>query len=297
MSARRKQLIALSVVLVCVVGMAVYGIVRVSNKTADKGSGFDVAMTDTMDKSRKEAKDSDQAEKKEKTDQKTDTKKEEPAKEDQKEETLPTLDLTKNQAKKSVQKKSHNSTQGSSSYSNTGSGNTTSNTGNTGSNSSSKPNNSGSNAGNNGGSLRIDNTDPLVKTNMRLGYDFKIPSDTTFKGCEWYYGTASDNLSLKLAPTTTKYITNPGGKGNDVYRSNIVFTNMPKSAYKKNACARVLVKYGDGEHTYSKMGLGIDTRTVYEVAKAVKDDLETHENATGNTYEYVKKLVEAADVQ
>ena len=148
-----------------------------------------------------------------------------------------------------------------------------------------------------GGSLRIDNTDPLVKTNMRLGYDFKIPSDTTFKGCEWYYGTASDNLSLKLAPTTTKYITNPGGKGNDVYRSNIVFTNMPKSAYKKNACARVLVKYGDGEHTYSKMGLGIDTRTVYEVATAIKDDLETHGNTTGNTYEYVKRLVEAADVQ
>ena len=36
MSARRKQLIALSVVLVCVIGMAAYGIVRVSNKTADK---------------------------------------------------------------------------------------------------------------------------------------------------------------------------------------------------------------------------------------------------------------------
>lgn len=64
MSARRKQLIALSVVLVCVVGMAVYGIVRVSNKTADKGSGFDVAMTDTTDKSKEESKDSDQAEKK-----------------------------------------------------------------------------------------------------------------------------------------------------------------------------------------------------------------------------------------
>ena len=40
MSARRKQLIALSVVLVCVVGMAVYGIVRVSNKTADKGQCY-----------------------------------------------------------------------------------------------------------------------------------------------------------------------------------------------------------------------------------------------------------------
>ena len=47
MSARRKQLIALSVVLVCVIGMAAYGIVRVSNKTADKENGFDVAMTDT----------------------------------------------------------------------------------------------------------------------------------------------------------------------------------------------------------------------------------------------------------
>ena len=50
MSARRKQLIALSVVLVCVIGMAAYGIVRVSNKTADKENGFDVAMTDTTDK-------------------------------------------------------------------------------------------------------------------------------------------------------------------------------------------------------------------------------------------------------
>ena len=107
MSARRKQLIALSVVLVCVVGMAVYGIVRVSNKTADKGSGFDVAMTDTTDKSKEESKDSDQAEKKKKTDQKTDTKKEESVEEEKKEETLPTLDLTKNQAKKSVQKKSN----------------------------------------------------------------------------------------------------------------------------------------------------------------------------------------------
>ena len=58
-----------------------------------------------------------------------------------------------------------------------------------------------------------------------------------------------------------------------------------------------MVKYGDGEHTYSKMGLGIDTRTVYEVATAVKNDLETHGNTTGNTYEYVKRLVEAADVQ
>ena len=49
MSARRKQLIALSVVLVCVIGMAAYGVVRVSNKTADKENGFDVAMTPIFD--------------------------------------------------------------------------------------------------------------------------------------------------------------------------------------------------------------------------------------------------------
>ena len=66
MSARRKQLIALSVVLVCVIGMAAYGIMRVSNKTADKGNGFDVAMTDTDDKSEDGLKDSDKTEKKEK---------------------------------------------------------------------------------------------------------------------------------------------------------------------------------------------------------------------------------------
>lgn len=63
MSARRKQLIALSVVLVCVIGMAAYGIVRVSNKTADKENGFDVAMTDTTDKSEDGSKDSDKTEK------------------------------------------------------------------------------------------------------------------------------------------------------------------------------------------------------------------------------------------
>ena len=98
MSARRKQLIALSVVLVCVIGMAAYGIVRVSNKTADKENGFDVAMTDTTDKSEDGSKDSDKTEKKEKTDQKSDAKKDDSVKEeDKKEETLPTLDLTKNE--------------------------------------------------------------------------------------------------------------------------------------------------------------------------------------------------------
>ena len=103
MSARRKQLIALSVVLVCVIGMAAYGIVRVSNKTADKENGFDVAMTDTTDKSEDGSKDSDKTEKKEKTDQKSDAKKDDSVKEeDKKEETLPTLDLTKNEAKKST---------------------------------------------------------------------------------------------------------------------------------------------------------------------------------------------------
>ncbi len=99
MSARRKQLIALSVVLVCVIGMAAYGIVRVSNKTADKENGFDVAMTDTTDKSEDGSKDSDKTEKKEKTDQKSDAKKDDSVKEEDKKKTLPTLDLTKNEQK------------------------------------------------------------------------------------------------------------------------------------------------------------------------------------------------------
>jgi hypothetical protein len=86
MSARRKQLIALSVVLVCVIGMAAYGIVRVSNKTADKENGFDVAMTDTTDKSEDGSKDSDKTEKKEKTDQKSDAKKDDSVKEEDKKE-------------------------------------------------------------------------------------------------------------------------------------------------------------------------------------------------------------------
>ena len=89
MSARRKQLIALSVVLVCVIGMAAYGIVRVSNKTADKENGFDVAMTDTTDKSEDGSKDSDKTEKKEKTDQKSDAKKDDSVKEDMQEFPVP----------------------------------------------------------------------------------------------------------------------------------------------------------------------------------------------------------------
>lgn len=88
MSARRKQLIALSVVLVCVIGMAAYGIIRVSNKTADKGNGFDVAMTDTDDKSEDGLKDSDKTEKKEKKDQNRDAKKDDSVKEEDKRKRL-----------------------------------------------------------------------------------------------------------------------------------------------------------------------------------------------------------------
>ena len=144
---------------------AAYGVVRVSNKTADQGNGFDVAMTDTTDKSEDGSKDSDKTEKKEKTDQKSDAKKDNSVKEeDKKEETLPTLDLTKNEAKKSTRKKSSSSSASSSSSGNAG--NTTTN----GSNSTWKP-------------------------CMRFGYDFKLPTGADFEGCEWYYGTAENALA------------------------------------------------------------------------------------------------------
>ena len=219
---------------------AAYGVVRVSNKTADQGNGFDVAMTDTTDKSEDGSKDSDKTEKKEKTDQKSDAKKDNSVKEeDKKEETLPTLDLTKNEAKKSTRKKSSSSSASSSSSGNAG--NTTTN----GSNSTWKP-------------------------CMRFGYDFKLPTGADFEGCEWNYGTAENALAYTLSPKDkTNHIKNPEGNDADVYRSNIVFTKLGSANYENNVYARVLVKYTLNGKSYSKMGTSIDTRTVKEVADKI----------------------------
>ena len=50
----------------------------------------------------------------------------------------------------------------------------------------------------------------IRKTSMRFGYDFKLPADTTFDSCAWYYGTTANDLRLSLTPgANTKKIENP----------------------------------------------------------------------------------------
>ena len=120
-----------------------------------------------------------------------------------------------------------------------------------------------------GGSLRMDHGNTYDQTSMRYGYDFTLPDGATFVGCEWYYGTSADNLTNSLIPDSTKYITNPDNKGEQVYRSNIVFTNIGKANYKSNVYSRILVKYTLNGKSYSKMGSFIDTRTVKEVAESI----------------------------
>ena len=94
-----------------------------------------------------------------------------------------------------------------------------------------------------GGSLRMDHGNTYDQTSMRYGYDFTLPDGATFVGCEWYYGTSADNLTNSLIPDSTKYITNLNNKGAEVYRSNIVFTNIGKANYKSKVYSRILVKY------------------------------------------------------
>lgn len=121
-----------------------------------------------------------------------------------------------------------------------------------------------------GGSLRMDHGNTYDQTSMRYGYDFTLPDGATFVGCEWYYGTSADNLTNSLIPDSTKYITNPDNKGEQVYRSNIVFTNIGKANYKSNVYSRILVKYTLNGKNYSKMGSFIDTRTVETIAKEIQ---------------------------
>lgn len=128
-----------------------------------------------------------------------------------------------------------------------------------------------------GGSLRMDHGNTYDQTSMRYGYDFTLPDGATFVGCEWYYGTAENALVNTLQPKETKYITNPDSKGANVYRSNIVFTNLGSANYENNVYARVLVKYTLNGKSYSKMGVSIDTRTVKAVAESIRDSKDASE--------------------
>ena len=138
-----------------------------------------------------------------------------------------------------------------------------------------------------GGSLRMDHGDIYDQTPMRYGYDFTLPDGATFVGCEWYYGTSADNLTNSLIPDSTKYITNPDNKGEQVYRSNIVFTNIGKANYKSNVYSRILVKYTLNGKSYSKMGSFIDTRTVKEVAESIANS----DNASDKQKRYANGIL------
>lgn len=138
-----------------------------------------------------------------------------------------------------------------------------------------------------GGSLRMDHGDIYDQTSMRYGYDFTLPDGATFVGCEWYYGTSADNLTNSLIPDSTKYITNPDNKGEQVYRSNIVFTNIGKANYKSNVYSRILVKYTLNGKSYSKMGSFIDTRTVKEVAESIANS----DNASDKQKRYANGIL------
>lgn len=138
-----------------------------------------------------------------------------------------------------------------------------------------------------GGSLRMDHDDIYDQTSMRYGYDFTLPDGATFVGCEWYYGTSADNLTNSLIPDSTKYITNPDNKGEQVYRSNIVFTNIGKANYKSNVYSRILVKYTLNGKSYSKMGSFIDTRTVKEVAESIANS----DNASDKQKRYANGIL------
>ena len=138
-----------------------------------------------------------------------------------------------------------------------------------------------------GGSLRMDYVETYEKTSMRYGYDFILPDGATFVGCEWYYGTSADNLTNSLIPDSTKYITNPDNKGEQVYRSNIVFTNIGKANYKSNVYSRILVKYTLNGKSYSKMGSFIDTRTVKEVAESIVNS----DNASDKQKRYANEIL------
>ena len=119
-----------------------------------------------------------------------------------------------------------------------------------------------------GGSLRLDAGDGLTKTNMRFGYSVGVAQDKFVKS-SWYYGTSADNLSWSLLDGTKSAVI-----GGD-FVSNIVFTNLPSSAYNSKVYARGIVTYKDDNNVVrSKMSTFIDSRSAVDVARGVKADCD-----------------------
>ena len=146
-----------------------------------------------------------------------------------------------------------------------------------------------------GGSLRMDQSSPEKSTNMRFGYDFKLPEassekdEISFKGCTWYYGVAEDDLKNTFSPDKTNFITNPDKKGAEYYRSNIVFTNLSSGAYKRSVYARILVKYTVNGKERSVMGTFVDSRSVSMIVEGIL----ANTNADQTEKDYALKIKDA----
>ena len=146
-----------------------------------------------------------------------------------------------------------------------------------------------------GGSLRMDQSSPEKSTNMRFGYDFKLPEassekdEISFKGCTWYYGVAEDDLKNTFSPDKTNFITNPDKKGAEYYRSNIVFTNLSSGAYKRSVYARILVKYTVNGKERSVMGTFVDSRSVSMIVEGIL----ANTNADQTEKDYAQKIKDA----
>lgn len=138
-----------------------------------------------------------------------------------------------------------------------------------------------------GGSLRMDYGENYNMTCMRFGYEFELPDNAEFAGCEWYYGASADDLSIPFAPQNTKYQKNANGK----YSSNIVFTGIDKDHYKDSIYVRVVVKYTlDGE-TYSKQEVLVNDRSVEKIARTIVENAEEG----SDEWNYAKEIVDVID--
>lgn len=141
-----------------------------------------------------------------------------------------------------------------------------------------------------GGSLRLDAGEGLTKTNMRFGYSVGVAQDKFVKS-SWYYGTSADNLSWSLLDGTKSAVI-----GGD-FVSNIVFTNLPSSAYNSKVYARGIVTYKDDNNVVrSKMSTFIDSRSAVDVARGVKADCDKKNDQTSEAYKHATNVLQAAGI-
>ena len=139
-----------------------------------------------------------------------------------------------------------------------------------------------------GGSLRLDAGDGRAKTNMRFGYSVGVARDKFVKS-SWYYGTSADNLKWSLLDGTKSAVVDGD------FVSNIVFKNLPSSAYSEKVYARAIVTYKDDNGVVrSKMGAFIDSRSAVDVAKKVKEAYANNTNS--EAYKHASNVLTAAGI-